>query len=117
MTTLEINFPYPELTKLSTEEAPTAKTLQTLSKEVFANTRSVPSTHGGANHGFLGSTMQVADYLALTGAAWADPVHPGELQLPPVGTTAVQMQIMTAVRTTALLEHRKFLAVRSKIKA
>ena len=72
MTSLEINFPHPELTKFSTEEAPTAKTLQTLSKEVFANTRSVPSTHGGANHGFLGSVMPAVDDLALTGAAWTD---------------------------------------------
>ena len=84
MTSLPIQFVHKELTKLSQEEAPTAKSLQLLKKELYANARSVPSPRGGGAHGHLGAVMTVAGYATLAGPpqAWADPNNPGIFVLP-----------------------------------
>ena len=102
MTTLDITFPHEELTKLSDEDAPTAKTLLLLNKEVYANARSVESPQGIAGHGHLGSVMPAAPYLALggTAVAWADPANPGVLVLG-AATTGVQIATATSLHAEA----------------
>ncbi len=77
MTTLDLTFPHEALTKLSTEEAPTAKSLLLLNKEVYANARSVESDEGGGAHGHLGLVMPTAAYVIQAGAIFDEPQHPG----------------------------------------
>jgi hypothetical protein len=118
MTTLELNFPHKELTKLSTEDAPTAKSLLLLHKETYANARSVESDEGGGAHGHLGYVMPAAPYLALGGGAiaWVDPQNPGALQIAP-GTTQVQVAIQREAHTHETIMYRTTAAVGSKLKS
>ncbi len=116
MTTLEITFPHKEITKLSNEEAPTAKNLLTLRKEVYANARSIESNPGGGAHGYLGLVMPDVEYQLLVGVAWADPVHPGALAIAP-GTTAVQLAVDKAAHEDRHLAYCTFLAVEAKLKS
>ena len=115
---LDIIFPHKECTKLSTEEAPTAKSLLLLNKEVYANARSVESDEGGGAHGHLGYVMPPAAYLAIGGGvqAWVDPPHPGALAINP-GTNAVQIALQRAEHVQATLMYRTTNAVGSKLKS
>ncbi len=116
MTTLEIIFPHTELTKLATDEAPTAKSLLLLRKEVYANARSVECDEGGGVHGHLGLIMPAAAYLLLTGVAWQDPANPGALTVV-AHTTAVQIATMTATHKDEMIAHRTFQKVEAHLKS
>ncbi len=116
MTTLDINFPHKELTKLSNEDAPTSKSLLLLHKEVYANARSVESQQGGGAHGHLGLVMPAAPYLVVGGTAWNDPVNPGVLALGPA-TTSVQIATASTGHATAQITYHTTQAVGSKLKS
>ena len=90
MTPIDLTFPHEELSPLSTEDAPNAKTLLTLKKDVYANARAIESAQGGGAHGHLGLVMDPAAYLALVGGAvaCADPFNPGVINLNGASTGA-----------------------------
>jgi len=69
-------FPHPRLTPII--GTPTNSTVKLLTKEVYTNTRAIPSTRGSGNHGHLGFVMPAAKYLALAGTPFTLPPHPGD---------------------------------------
>jgi hypothetical protein len=78
--------------------------ITTLEKNLVAIAASTPSGLGGGNHGHAGIIVETTKYLAITGVAFTDPIHP---RIYPTGlpTTA-------AARTRARAEakHKESLA-------
>jgi len=103
ITTPTITFPHEELTPIVGD--PSSKDIILLKKEMYTNTRSVPSTLGGGAHGHLGMIMPAASYQALTGAAFVPPVHPGPRPVYPPGATQHQI---AAIKETYYLELAAF---------
>jgi len=68
-------FLHPTLMQIAS--TPTNTSIKLLTKEVYTNARTVPSTHGGGLHGHLGLVMPDAAYTALAGVQFQLPVHPG----------------------------------------
>ena len=71
-------FEHPVLTEICGE--PTYETLNHLKKELKANARSVPTTLGGGNHGYLGMILTTAEYRRIAPTypfTW--PPNPGVL--------------------------------------
>lgn len=64
-----IDMPNETLTPLPSDKEPNAYVCRILKREVMANARSIPSTHGGGNHGHLGLVLTAADYAVVLGAA------------------------------------------------
>jgi hypothetical protein len=81
--TSSLPFPHPTLTPIIGKLD--AATLKLLRKEVYANTKSVPSTAGGGLNGHLGIAMPAGAYTISAGQAFDDPAHPGPLPVHAVG--------------------------------
>jgi hypothetical protein len=58
-------LPHEALTPLDPNVPPTSITIRRLSKELYANARSITTTLGGGNHGHLGLLLTTTDYLAI----------------------------------------------------
>jgi hypothetical protein len=108
------NLPYPTVTKI--EGRPSYVTVSELKRQLKANSSSVTTELRGGLHGFLGLILSDAEYQALTGQAWVDPINPGMTAVIQAGTSA-------ADRTQIYHEHkmqgeawRKFNAVRNVLK-
>ena len=92
MSTSSINykdsyFEHPVLTAIRGE--PTYETLHHLKKELKANARSVQTTLGGGNHGYLGMILTPAEYLRIASTdPFTRPPNPGVLFPNPNGTAA-----------------------------
>ena len=56
------------------------------------NASSVLTTLAGGNHGFLALVLNNADYNALTGAVWIEPVNPGMRPLIPNGANRIAQE-------------------------
>jgi hypothetical protein len=67
-------FPHPTLTKI--DGKPNAASIKLLTKEVYANAKSVHSVHGGELNGHLGLAMLVAAYVLRAGINFVEPPHP-----------------------------------------
>jgi hypothetical protein len=83
------NYPYRVLTPIT--DTPGYSSLQKLQKELYANAQAMHSNAGGGNHGHLALVMPDADFLALGGAAFIVPQHPGILPIHAQGTTGAQI--------------------------
>ena len=83
-------FLHPALTKISGQPSNTSITL--LTREIYANARTIPSLCGGGAHGHLGTVMSDANYLKLTTIAFMLPNHPGANPNHPSGATSAQIQ-------------------------
>ena len=70
-TTQTLAWPLQTLTPI--EGKPNNAALKQLQREIYANTRAIPSTRGGGQHGHLGKVMEPGAYTTLTGAAWTPP--------------------------------------------
>ena len=77
MATPAINFafPHPELTPINNR--PNAASIQLLTRQLYANARSVHSTRGGGNDGHLALVMGPNEYFLRTGVPFIAPDHPG----------------------------------------
>ena len=98
--TAKFKFPHETLTPIISK--PTNTALQLLQRQLFTNTRSVPSMRGSGLHGHLAMVKSDADYLARAGIAIAIPVHPGPPP-PPVGAAAA-MAIALRLYTEAIAD-------------
>jgi hypothetical protein len=87
-------FPHPILTKI--DGKPNAASIKLLTKEVYANAKSVHSVHGGGLNGHFRLAMPVATYVIRASANFVEPPHPGPL--PVHGLNATSAQITAANR-------------------
>jgi hypothetical protein len=89
-------FPNKELAPISSNnERPTWQTINDAKLKLNANALTIDSTVGGGAHGHLFLLNSAADYLTITGAAYALPINPGPLPVYPAGATAAQINAAT----------------------
>ena len=81
-------FPHKTLPKVYGE--PTFKSIFDTHILLKQNASQVPSTLGGGGHGLLPLIMPHTEYVALTGAVWIEPPHPGPPPQIVADTTAVE---------------------------
>jgi hypothetical protein len=110
-----ITFARPQLTPIAGE--PNNSTLKLLQAELNSNAISIPSNRGGGAHGHLALIQDPTTYLALTGAAFNSPAHPG--LSPTLVANATGNQITEANRQYQADqgEYALFLAVERTLKA
>jgi hypothetical protein len=111
--TSKISYPHPELTKL--DGTPTAATIQLLIKQVYSNTRSVPSDLGGANNGYLGIAMPAAAYLTRAGEAFVPPEAVGTQPEHPNGVSAAAITSANRAWDDRKTHFREYIQVRTDI--
>jgi hypothetical protein len=114
--TVHQQFPHQELTALSTTENPNNAALTLLQKEINANAMSIPSVRGGGAHGHLALTMTPAAYLAISGIAFAVPIHPGPAPIHPNNATGPVITEINRQYTADLKEFNVYLAVEANLK-
>ncbi len=107
-------FPHPTLTPIIGK--PDAATLKLLRKEVYANTKSVPSTAGGGLNGHLGIAMPAGAYTIRAGQAFVDPAHPGPLPIHAVGATSALITATNRTYDCTLDDFNTFIRVRQEVK-
>ena len=84
-------FEYSDLTVIHGE--PTYDTLKLLVNQLKANARSVRTTLGGGNHGYLGLVLSPQQYAIIApGTPFIHPAHPGPLNIPPYQLPHVTQQ-------------------------
>jgi hypothetical protein len=88
--TAKFAFSHPTLTPIVGKS--TSITIKLLLKEVYANARSVHSTHGGGATGNLGLAMSDAAYVIHVPATpFIAPAHPGGQPIHAAAATAAQI--------------------------
>lgn len=112
--TSSLPFPHPTLTPIIGK--PDAATLKLLRKEVYANTKSVPSTAGGGLNGHLGIAMPAGAYTIRAGQAFVDPAHPGPLPVHAVGATSALITATNRTYDSTLEDFNTFIKVRQEVK-
>ena len=75
---------------------PTFNAINSRHKILKQNASSVISTLAGGNHGLLALILNNAEYTALTGAVWIEPVNPGLRPIIPNGATRIAKENMTS---------------------
>ena len=107
-------LPHPTLTPLIGK--PTSATIKLLTREVYANARSVHSTLGGGANGHLAICMPDATYLARAGQAFVIPVHPGPQPVHAQGATGPQITAVNRQYDQDLKAFETHLAVAESIR-
>ena len=88
----DTSFEYADLTVIHGE--PTYETLKTLVNQLKANARSVRTTLGGGQHGYLGLVLSSQQYaIVAPNTPFHRPHHPGPLNIPPYQLPHVTQQI------------------------
>jgi hypothetical protein len=87
-------FSHPTLTPIVGK--PTSAAIKLLTRELYANARSVHSTRGGGANGYLAVCMPTVAYVARAGEAFDVPDHPGPQ--PVHGPNATSAQITASNR-------------------
>jgi hypothetical protein len=108
------SFPHMKLTEITNK--PTAATIKLLTKEVYANTKSVHSIHGGGLNGHLGLVMAPAPYQIRTGTLFIAPLHPGAQPIHIVTATAAQITAANRAYDQSMIEFTTCQAVKESIK-
>jgi hypothetical protein len=70
---------------------PMYATMRKLQKELYANAKAIPSTHGGGQNGHLALVMTNSEYLVISAVTYDKPVHPGTQPTHQGGATSAQM--------------------------
>jgi hypothetical protein len=109
-------FPFPHATLTAITHKPTAATIKLLTKEVYANTKSVHSVHGGGLNGHLGLAMAAAPYQIRTGALFIAPPHPGAQPIHIATATAAQITAANRAYDQDMLEFTTCQAVKESVK-
>ena len=87
-------FEYVDLTVIHGE--PTYETLQVMLNQLKANARSVRTSLGGGNHGYLGLLLPRDQYDVIApNTPFIQPIHPGQLEIPPFQLPHVTHQVMS----------------------
>jgi len=107
-------FPHPALTKIIGKPNNTSITL--LTKEIYANARTIPLLRGGGTHGHLGVVMDATAYQQHSTTAFALPAHPGANPNHPTGATSAQIQESIRAFNSLLAEHSLAITVREELK-
>jgi hypothetical protein len=119
-------LPHMELDKIAVNAQPTAHEVRHLQQQVFSNSISVASEHGGGDHGHLGTVMEDAEYLTVStgGVAWAapgDPVFPIFLADATPGVVTTQLEaykvLQAEKRTMANLEDQQRTQIHAAVPA
>jgi hypothetical protein len=110
------SFPYPHPTLTPVTGKPDAASLKLLRKEVYANTKSVPSTAGGGLNGHLGLAMPTAAYVIRAGIIFEQPDHPGPLPDHPGNATSAQITAANRTYDTELADFNTCVKVREEVK-
>jgi hypothetical protein len=85
----KMTFPFLHATLTAIANKPTAATVKLLTKEVYVNTKSVHSIHGGGLNGHLGLAMAPVPYQAS--ALFIEPPHPGAQPVHAAAATSAQI--------------------------
>jgi hypothetical protein len=112
--TSSLPFPHPTLTPIIGK--PDAATLKLLRKEVYANTKSVPSTAGGGLNGHLGIAMPAGAYTIRAGQPFVKPAHPGPLPVYAAGDTNALITATNRTYNTTLSDFNTFIKVPQEVK-
>jgi hypothetical protein len=87
----KITFPFPHVMLTALANKPTAATIKLLTKEVYANTKSIHSIHGGSLNCHLGLAMVPAPCQIQAGALFIEPPHPGAQPVHAAAATSAQI--------------------------
>ena len=108
-------YTFPHLTKIIGKPTPT--TLKLLTKELYANARSIPAAHDAGRYGHLGMIMPAAEYQALQNAtAWVPPADPGDVPNIPNGTGGVEITNTIKTYEQELARFRTYMQVDADLK-
>jgi hypothetical protein len=111
--TSKISYPHDKLTKIN--GIPDAASIQLLIKQVYANTRSVPSVFGGAANGYLGIAMPAADYLLRAQVAFNPPAPVGNQPVHAQGAAAAVIGAANRLWDEDKANYREYSKVKSDI--
>jgi hypothetical protein len=88
-TGIGLTFPHPELTIITGK--PTYASVCKLQKELYANSKAIPSMLGGGQNGHLALIMTKAEYLLISAVTYNEPIHPGAQPAHQGNATSTQM--------------------------
>ena len=77
---------------------PTFQAINSRHKVLKQNASSVLTSLAGGNHGLLALVLNNADYNALTGAVWVEPINPGMRPAIPNGANRVAQENISSQR-------------------
>ena len=109
-------MPHEKLTPINGDEPITAKDVQTLLKELYANATAIKTSAGLNNTGYLGAIMPAADFLLVPGIAAAF-VRPALPAAPVLNGSALNQANQRFAYENALREYNKYIAVEAKLKS
>jgi hypothetical protein len=109
-------FPFPHATLTAITNKPNAATIKLLTKEVYANTKSVHSVHGGRLNGHLGLAMAPAPYQIRAGELFIEPPHPGAQPIHAALATAAQITAANRAYNQAMTEFNTCQSVKESVK-
>jgi len=95
---------------------PNNSSIKLLTKEVYTNARTIPSTHGGGTRGHLGLVMTDAEYVVLAGVQFQLPAHPGPTPPYAAGTNAAAHVETTHLYDVTLKELATATIIQEEIK-
>ncbi|KAG7342948.1 hypothetical protein IV203_020893 [Nitzschia inconspicua] len=114
MTTLTFAFPHKALTPIAGK--PTAAAIKTLTREIYANAKSVASRRGGGTNGHLALVMSEDAYLLRAGQAFDVPPMPGDPPMPPAGATNAQISAADRAYDQAVIAFDTYEAVQNALR-
>jgi len=94
---------------------PNYESIQRLHKQIKTNAKSVPTTIGGGNHGFLGATVTDVEYAVLSAVPFIEPLHPGDLHIAN-GTNNIQARLLENVYKQELRTYEVYTTVIQSLK-
>jgi hypothetical protein len=107
-------FPHEKLTVIA--DKPNAATIKLLTKEVYANTKSVHSVHGGGLNGHLGLAMAAAPYQIRAGALFVEPPHPGAQPIHAAAATGAQISATNRAYDQSMTDFNTCQTVKESVK-
>ena len=99
------NFPEDPIPTINGE--PTFESIATAHRVLNSNAASVQTLLGGGNHGYLGLTVEHAQYTTLTGSAFIFPVNPGPVPVFPASISANRAKEIENTHREALRLYRE----------
>jgi hypothetical protein len=112
----KITFPFPHVMLTALANKPTAATIKLLTKEVYANTKSIHSIHGGSLNCHLGLAMVPAPCQIQAGALFIEPPHPGAQPVHAAAATSAQITAANHAYDQAMTNFNTCQSVKENIK-
>jgi hypothetical protein len=103
-------------TPLGKDTRPTHLTLATLHRELNFYALEQKTHLGGGRHGYLALLLTPAAYLAISNAAFIEPVHPGPNPAHQPGATAAQITETNRAYAAALVQYTAYHNVEQQLK-